>query len=666
MKTDLLFKNFRKYNLSEQRVIQELTPNNFKKIKGWMDKASSKDYSFDKLFNGKKRVIIPFKTDSKEMKFNNSHLKKFIKAAVESDYSFNYQTGLISKEIEHEIPKGPKQGQKIKKKVEEKIGKFLQKLVELEEAGNTKELLKKLSILNTDPQSDYDVDSISFRIAFQAYEKEKQSSQELSILISRHPVDIFRMSDFENIQSCHSQGGDYFQCAYIEAKGNGLIAYLVKSGDLQKVDLDGEEIFADSERRIDGVKPIARLRLRKFQTPAGDLAVPEFKVYGQQVSGFQKAVEEWAKENQKMDAPKNLDDFKRYGGSYSDSDDSKIIGSFFGKEFPKKFYPQDPNEEENINYNTDREIDPEERDEADIISSNINDIINDFNNKTDDLINVSATVGASLLVSYSALVTIKLDDYDIHTLSKASKKIGDPADLLEIIKKFFHATWDGFPIPFRGVNIYLNKKTITVELARGINYWPDLKGFEKWMMQLYKKPVEDIKFELLDHLERMIDRLEKRFPEEGEPAKELTFEHKWKKYLREYVCQLKNSLEISRDKLPQIDQAHMGEFLKYLQNNNIKWFKTRMNVSEMLPVQSELNMDKVQTIQKQGFENLSNENPIIISKNDNHIADGHHRWYALKMIDQNASMPVYQIHAEIKTILQLMHNFDKSYREKIK
>ena len=60
----------------------------------------------------------------------------------------------------------------------------------------------------------------------------------LSVVISRHPIDVFRMSDFANITSCHAPpstptgpyrgGGSYYKCAVAEARDGGAISFLAQ------------------------------------------------------------------------------------------------------------------------------------------------------------------------------------------------------------------------------------------------------------------------------------------------------------------------------------------------------------------------------------------------------------------------------------------------------
>jgi len=199
-------------------------------------------------------------------------------------------------------------------------------------------------------------------------------SDKYSIIISRHPIDVLRMSDFDDIQSCHSpgsRGGDaqYYKCAVAEAHGHGLVAYVVENKNLQSAkeehdDTDGAkmsneefladldkydaELFWDPERQEGFVEPLSRVRLRKFVQPtlSAQLAVPEARVYGQKFPSLAKTITKWARTAQKdtidkiMDS-KNAEDpdesafvqdpdpghaaaldlykWERHGGSYSDT-----------------------------------------------------------------------------------------------------------------------------------------------------------------------------------------------------------------------------------------------------------------------------------------------------------------------------------------------------------
>jgi hypothetical protein len=159
----------------------------------------------------------------------------------------------------------------------------------------------------------------------------------LSILISSAPIDVLRMSDFasKGMTSCHREGGEYFYCALAEARNQGAIAYLVKTEDINKVDLNATEIFADPQRKIEGILPEARVRLRRVtdNTTGVDFVAPETRIYGRAKVSFVDTVNKWVTQKTAKillnDPEANYDEGKFYipdsdtlelkGGSYSDS-----------------------------------------------------------------------------------------------------------------------------------------------------------------------------------------------------------------------------------------------------------------------------------------------------------------------------------------------------------
>lgn len=163
-----------------------------------------------------------------------------------------------------------------------------------------------------------------------------------SVLFSRHPVDVLRMSDFKDITSCHAPksrpsgtytgGGSFYNCAIAEARDGGAIAFLVRTADIKDVDLTQKFILSDELRGEQIVDPIARIRLRGLNQPevGVTLAIPEDRVYGEDIKGFRETVTEWAVKNQGSDFDEilqyysedkdiNLSDFYRIGGKYQDT-----------------------------------------------------------------------------------------------------------------------------------------------------------------------------------------------------------------------------------------------------------------------------------------------------------------------------------------------------------
>jgi len=220
----------------------------------------------------------------------------------------------------------------------------------------------------------------------------KMSNDKYAIVITRDPVDIFRMSDFDQISSCHSppsrpspSGNSFYKCAVAEAMGHGAVAYVVSMTSLlaaadaetlqeAESNIQEGELFSDETRgshvgyEMD-LQPLSRIRLRQYRyypsaakaTDAADyakpsieggvqLAVPETGhiPYGLQVPGFMERLEDWAREHQQeamAGVPKNSHDkidagaFVLYGGSYEESNSAepmgrrKMLASFFGVRF---------------------------------------------------------------------------------------------------------------------------------------------------------------------------------------------------------------------------------------------------------------------------------------------------------------------------------------------
>ena len=160
------------------------------------------------------------------------------------------------------------------------------------------------------------------------------NSNKYSIVISREPIDILRMADHKDIKSCHSQGGLFFKCAISEAKNKGAVAFVVLNDDLSKINLEDKEIFKDSQRDIDGIVPLSRIRLRKFvnKKDGYELAVPEKKFYGQEFPDFLNSLTGYALDNQQevLDGKRpRMEDFKLFGGSHQDTDAGDMFNNLF-------------------------------------------------------------------------------------------------------------------------------------------------------------------------------------------------------------------------------------------------------------------------------------------------------------------------------------------------
>ena len=432
-------------NKLRTQILNEITQKEYKYIKDWMANAPEEAYSFNSLFNGKKRIAVPINLNPA-----TGPIGDLLKFFADGGWQANFNDSTLSKETEKTIPKGPRAGEKIKQVKKIRIGKELQRVLALYEKlakgviqytrtrmkGDIKgaeEISKDNQKIRQQMAFEYPtfeaeestppsraVETLKHMVKFwntksEYYRQNPDAAfdkrNSFVTILSRHPVDVVRMSDINNIKSCHSRKGGYFECAVAESRGHGPIAYLVSRPDFEnhfnvdlsttdptQVDLDqeGEEIFDDPERQIKGMLPIGRIRLRKFIGPEGiQLAVPEAKTYaprpyedamGQTQKaappGFLRAVADWALKNQRDVVPDpnklNPKEWKRHGGSYQDTQD----GALFAKMFKSLLSPEKYRKLKKYG-NTKHVLEPEAKIKAAMQKVSIPDKINALQNQAD-------------------------------------------------------------------------------------------------------------------------------------------------------------------------------------------------------------------------------------------------------------------------------------------
>jgi hypothetical protein len=259
-----------------------------KEVNNYYKERDPKTLQFPQIFGNSLRKIIPYGNKVYKNIISELEAKGY---TVSGNVAYKYFTDQMGKPRMQPI--------KIGRAIEKELGK--EKLIEFDKNR---------------PQGDY------------------------SIILSRNPVDILKMSDHENIDSCHSEGGTYFRCALQEAKNGGAIAYLVDNKDLSDLDLSKEEIFNDKDRNIKGITPKARIRLRRFlkKDNSYDLAIPETRMsqdYGIENPLFYKTLRSYLYKAQKPlfkeERPK-LNEFYLTGGTYQDTGASTLMNSFFQDE----------------------------------------------------------------------------------------------------------------------------------------------------------------------------------------------------------------------------------------------------------------------------------------------------------------------------------------------
>jgi len=436
----------------DMRLLREITEDELTHIQAAIDEMGPEELAFNELFQGKTRLVIDFPTLDKDSELGQ-FLAVFDKMDYQVDWEKGILTGsrvLKDSSVENLVSQlmgGPETPVKTRK-IQMKVGKFLAKLYEL--ASKKKELGQKVfdhldkigykgqpdiryvqqftgkmiaAALDEQEQKRYQqlTDHLNMYVGENGGEyavkiikdpevaknmaqywqqnadyikknlKEAQTSQ-YSIVISRDPVDILRMADFNNITSCHAPpsrdgGGSYYKCAVAEAHGHGAVAYVVDTEEL--LESTGTETIEGAEKYIeeyDGeifpdeirgshiglsmeLQPISRVRLRQFRYDTPDpeggydigvqLAVPEQRIYGKQIPGFGNRILKWAQTNQEdriAAAPKtedgklNLGKFTKFGGSHGDTGRAELVARLFGihREEAKGHLKQDTDTEDQL------------------------------------------------------------------------------------------------------------------------------------------------------------------------------------------------------------------------------------------------------------------------------------------------------------------------------
>ena len=124
------------------------------------------------------------------------------------------------------IPKGPRAGETVEKKDETTMSRAILKNknmpIELQDWWRKKQVY-------------YTKEGQWKQI--ERFFKEDVDKDDLGMMaiLSRHPLDVLRMSDIDKIRSCHSEGASEFHCAIAESRGHGPIAYLVSPQQYEKL-----------------------------------------------------------------------------------------------------------------------------------------------------------------------------------------------------------------------------------------------------------------------------------------------------------------------------------------------------------------------------------------------------------------------------------------------
>jgi len=416
LKTAKLLENFDISEQKPEKVLQEVTEDELRVLEDVLDDLDPANLPLNDLFSNKMRIVIPFPTidtDTELGKFGEFFKSQEYDVDWEKGMVYAERDTRSSDDLLNDLigmTMGDREKPKIKK-IQMKIGKFFAKVANLEKRrkvyhqkvydyaekiGYTgahgkidkpwkikRKMLKvaldekemedysrlgnQRSLYIPNPgvagPAGYDLEELITQYGeywkknagFIKKEINKLDNDKYSIIITRHPIDVLRMSDFETIFSCHSPASrqsayqSFYKCAVAEAQGHGAVAYVVETEELLSATDTGNidsaeqeiqegEIFYDDKRPFTGdINPISRIRLRHVRYYRGisppkrwddgqDVAMPEIKVYGMDIPGLANKVADWARSNQeevianmpKEDDKLDLSKFIQFGGSYED------------------------------------------------------------------------------------------------------------------------------------------------------------------------------------------------------------------------------------------------------------------------------------------------------------------------------------------------------------
>ena len=311
-----------------KKQLVEIQERDVNQLERYLKYKTIESDQLETIFEGKNRIVIPFKNEE----IGAEDIRKFNTRDI---YMYSY------------IQKLRQDGWTVD--LTEPFG-YASKIVNSEYGGKTFETKRKVKIGPL-------ISAISPEAAefwtkenkfYTTKANEFYFSKGYSIILSRVPVDILRMSDHDGWTSCHAPAGGYFKCAYEEAVEGGAIAYVVNQKDIKELDINNPEIFADLERNVGGISPISRVRIRRFinKKEGLEIALPEKRIYGQNMPGFYQKVAEflYSKEKNEIQSVKdllknefayfNLDDWQNTGGTYEDNSGWELFSEFFGVELP--------------------------------------------------------------------------------------------------------------------------------------------------------------------------------------------------------------------------------------------------------------------------------------------------------------------------------------------
>lgn len=115
-----------------------------------------------------------------------------------------------------------------------------------------------------------------------------------------------------------------------------------------------------------------------------------------------------------------------------------------------------------------------------------------------------------------------------------------------------------------------------------------------------------------------------------------------------------SAFAISRANMPQIDD--IDGFIKFTSKFGIGYNKiTLYDLSGINPTQTDFNQDKIDSIKSSWNLVTGNDKPVLISKEDGFVLDGHHRYLAAKQLQTPLNIVFFDL--SINKLLAMANTF---------
>lgn len=130
--------------------------------------------------------------------------------------------------------------------------------------------------------------------------------------------------------------------------------------------------------------------------------------------------------------------------------------------------------------------------------------------------------------------------------------------------------------------------------------------------------------------------------------------------IREIISELEEKgWGVPRHDMPQITKGDAQDFLDELAKRGVENREIELPAGELKGIQKELNQRKVagmvDRLEREGIWGGSGP----IASRDGYILDGHHRWAAQRVYDENSPFKVTQVDLDIQDLLDAAYNFDR-------